>query len=253
MLSGEGSLVGAAEQEQRLGEVDRSGVDDVEAFDRARRVVAVRVVAGDVEQGLRDRQRGAQLVGGVGREPLLFGDVRFEPRQHGVEGVGELAELVVAALELDPVGERPGRGHAGGVGDAGQRARACGRRGSSPRRRPNTSRNASTAAARGAKACRRSDRTGKTPVGRVGVDEERTVGDVAQQEQPHGGEQQGTGQHEEPGVAEGELEADAHTRRPIHARLPHVRVRSGVDAVADAGHRGDDARARRAACAAPRR
>ena len=120
VFSGEGPLVGAAEQEQRFGEVDRSGVDGVEAFDELAGV-AVRIVAGDVEKRLRDRQRGAQLVGGVGREPLLFGDVRFEPREHGVEGVGELAELVVAALQLDPVGERPVRGHAGGVGDAGQR------------------------------------------------------------------------------------------------------------------------------------
>ena len=37
VFSGEGSLVGAAEQEQCLGEVDRSGVDGAEAFDRARR------------------------------------------------------------------------------------------------------------------------------------------------------------------------------------------------------------------------
>ena len=79
-----------------------------------------RIVAGDVEQRLRDRQRGAQLVGGVGREPLLFGDVRFEPREHGVEGVGELAELVAAARQPDPVGERSGRGDARGVRDAGQ-------------------------------------------------------------------------------------------------------------------------------------
>ena len=93
---GEGPLVGAAEQEQCFGEVDRSGVDDVEAVDEFA-VVAVRIVAGHVEKGLRDRQRGAQLVGGVGCESLLFGDVRFEPRQHGVEGVGEFAELVSAA------------------------------------------------------------------------------------------------------------------------------------------------------------
>ncbi len=109
VLSGEGPLVGAAEQEQRFGEVDRSGVDGVEAVDELA-VVAVRIVAGDVEKRLRDRQRGAQLVGGVGGESLLFGDVRFEPREHGVEGVGELAELVAAALQLDPVGERSGRG-----------------------------------------------------------------------------------------------------------------------------------------------
>ena len=96
VLSGEGPLVGAAEQEQRFGEVDRSGVDDVEAVDELA-VVAVRIVAGHVEQCLRDRQRGAQLVGGVGCESLLFGDVCFEPREHGVEGVGELAELISAA------------------------------------------------------------------------------------------------------------------------------------------------------------
>ena len=96
VLSGEGPLVGAAEQEQRFGEVDRSGVDGVEAVDQFA-VGAVRIVAGDVEQCLRDRQRGAQLVGGVGRESLLLGDVCLEPREHGVEGVGELAELIPAA------------------------------------------------------------------------------------------------------------------------------------------------------------
>ena len=68
-------------------------------------VVAVRIVAGDVEKCLRDRQRGAQFVGGVGCESLLLGDVRFEPREHGVEGVGELAELVLMAFQLDPVRE----------------------------------------------------------------------------------------------------------------------------------------------------
>ena len=99
VFSGEGPLVGAAEQEQCFGEVDRSGVDGVEAVDELAGV-AVRIVAGHVEQRLRDRQRGAQFVGGVGGEPLLFGDVCFEPREHGVEGVGELAELVSAARQL---------------------------------------------------------------------------------------------------------------------------------------------------------
>jgi hypothetical protein len=93
---GEGPLVGATEQEQCLGEVDRSGVDGMKAVDELA-VVAVRIAARHVEECLRDRQRGAQLVGGVGCESLLFGDVRFEPREHGVEGVGELAELVTAA------------------------------------------------------------------------------------------------------------------------------------------------------------
>ena len=70
-------------------------------------VVALWIPGGHVEQRLRDRQRGAQLVGGVGREALLFGDVGFELREHGVERVGELAELVVPPFQLDPVGERP--------------------------------------------------------------------------------------------------------------------------------------------------
>jgi hypothetical protein len=78
---GEGAAVGAAEQEQRLREVDRAGVDGVEAVDELAVVVA-RIVAGHVEERLRDRQRGAQFVGGVGGEPLLFGDVCFEPREH---------------------------------------------------------------------------------------------------------------------------------------------------------------------------
>ena len=117
---GKDPLVGAAEQEQCFGEVDRSGVDEVEAVDELAGV-AVRILAGDVEERLRDRQRGAQLVRGIGCEPLLFGDLCLEPREHAVEGVGELAELVPAALEPDPVGERSGRGHACGVRDASQR------------------------------------------------------------------------------------------------------------------------------------
>ena len=104
-FSAEGPLVGAAEQQQCLGEVDRPGVDGVEAVDELVGV-AVRIVAGDFEQGLRGRQWRAQFVGGVGREPLLFGNVRFEPGEHRVEAVGELAELVVAAREPDPMRER---------------------------------------------------------------------------------------------------------------------------------------------------
>jgi hypothetical protein len=99
--------------------VDRAGVDGVEAVDEFAGV-AVRIVAGDVEKCLRDRQRGAQFVGGVGCESLLFGDVCFEAGEHGVEGVGELAELVIAAFQLDSVGERSGRGHACRVRDASQ-------------------------------------------------------------------------------------------------------------------------------------
>jgi hypothetical protein len=65
--------------------------------------------------------RGAQFVGSVGCESLLFGDVCFEPLEHGVEGVGEFTELVLTAFQLDPVGERPLRSHARGVCDTSQR------------------------------------------------------------------------------------------------------------------------------------
>src|SRR5437764_727908 len=56
----------------------------------------------------------------------------------------------------------------------------------------------------------------------VSVEEERTVGDVTQEEQPHGGEQQGTCEHEEAGVAEGELEPNAQPRRSSHGLLRHA-------------------------------
>ena len=96
VFSGEGPLVGVAEQEQCLGEVDRSRVDGVEAVDDLTGVL-VRIGACHVEQCLRDRQWGAQFVRGVGCESLLLGDVRFEPGEHRVEGVGEFTELVLAA------------------------------------------------------------------------------------------------------------------------------------------------------------
>jgi hypothetical protein len=174
VFPGERPLVGAAEQEQCFGEVDRSGVDGMEVVDEFA-VGALGVVAGDVEECLRDRQRGAQFVRGVGCESLLFGceslllgHVRFEPREHGVEAVGELAKLVLTSFQLDSVGERSGRGYACGVCDAGQGASMRPAR-NQPPRRPNTSRNANTAAALGAKTCRRLDRMGKTPGVGVGL------------------------------------------------------------------------------------
>ena len=115
-LAGEAPAVAAAEQQEGLGEVDRPRVDGVEAFDEFA-LVPRGVVAGDVEECLRDRQRGAQFVGGVRGEPLLFGDVGFELFEHGVEHVGELAELVLAAFHADPVGQRSVRGHPCRVGD----------------------------------------------------------------------------------------------------------------------------------------
>ena len=56
---------------------------------------------------------------GVCCESLLLGDMRFEPREHGVEGVGELAELVSVA-QPDSVGERSSRGNTRGIRDASE-------------------------------------------------------------------------------------------------------------------------------------
>ena len=100
-------------------------------------------------------------------------------------------------------------------------------------------------AAAGAKARRRKE---WFPGTRVTDGADHTVGYVSQEEsddcpaagEPRGGEHQGTCEHEEAGVAEGEFEANAQTRGSIHGLLPHARCRLRVDAVADAGHGGDD-------------
>ena len=91
--------------------------DRPQAFDELL-LVAHGIGAGHFEKRLRDRQRRAQLVGGVGRESLLLGDLGLEPGEHGIEAVGQLAELLLTSLQRDPVGERSVRRHARGVGDA---------------------------------------------------------------------------------------------------------------------------------------
>ena len=185
-------------------------------------VVAVRIVAGHVEKRLRDRQRGAQFVGGVGCESLLFGAVCFEPGEHGVEGVGEFAELVSAAREPDSVGERSGRGRAGGVGDASEGGEhPAGEQPSSEE--TDTIRNTPKMAAAGAKSRRRAPRPGYMTTCCAVDDDGLASGYVSQEEHPHGAEQQGAGDHDEAGIAEGEFEANAQPRGSIHGLLPHAR------------------------------
>ena len=112
---------------------------------------------------------------------------------------------------------------------------------SHPPRRPNTSRNAPR--------WPRPERNRARDATTAGRYEDVTCrgrgrsrpGYVSQEEHPHGAEQQGASEHEEAGVAEGELEANAQTGRSIHGLLPRRSVSgSGLDAVADAGHGGDD-------------
>ena len=164
-------------------------------------------------------------MGGVGCEPLLFGVVCFEPGEHRVEGVGEFAELVVAALHLDPVGQRSVRGQACGVGDASQRGEHAA--GEDP-----PSHETEHQQERQRRGRLRDE--GSLEVGAVGPGHRAGdhVGYVAQQEHPHDREQQGTCKHQKPGVAEREFEANAQTWRPIHVRPPHlgrlVRCRCGI-------------------------
>ena len=212
-LAGEVPAVAPAEQQQGLGEVDRPRVDGVQAFDEFTPVCGG-VLAGDVEEGLRDRQRRAQLVGGVGGEPLLFGHVGFELFEHGVERVGELAELVVAAVQPDPVGQRAVGGRPRRVRDLAQRCEhAAGEEPASyqAEREQRQQRDGGGAA---------EDAGQQVPVGRDAEQAFFGVGHVTQQVQPRHGQQDGAGDEDEPGVAEGELQPDAVPRLPGHAPGP---------------------------------
>ncbi len=174
--------------------------------------VTVRIVAGNVEERLRDRQRRAQFVGGVGRESLLFGDVSFELAEHGVEGVGELAELVSAARELDSVGERSVRCDACGVRDVAQRGKhPAGEKPPSQKTEDQQERH--------------HDGRDRSEIAQeIGValhDEDHTRVHTTRKREIPDGEQHGTREHEEAGVAEGELEANAQPGGSIHRRLAH--------------------------------
>ena len=118
----------------------------MEAVDELARV-AVRILPGEVEESLRDRQRRAQLVGGVGREPLLFGDMGFEPRAWR-RSCRQFAKLVSTAFNSirwasDPIAAL----RVAFVMRVGERASV--RRGTIPRRDRETSRNANAWAALG--------------------------------------------------------------------------------------------------------
>jgi hypothetical protein len=60
----------------------------------------------DLELGAHHGQRRAQLVRRVGHEAPLAGEGARQAFEHGVEGVGQLLELVARALQGDPLVER---------------------------------------------------------------------------------------------------------------------------------------------------
>ena len=59
----------------------------------------------DVDRGAHQSQRRAQLMARVGDELPLAGEGAVEPLEHGVEGVGELAQLVARSLQSDALGQ----------------------------------------------------------------------------------------------------------------------------------------------------
>ena len=137
----------------------------------------------------------------------------IEPCEHGVESVGELAELVVAAFQLDPVGERSVRGHACGVGDAGQGIEhAAGE--NPPSHEPEYQQERQHFGYARSESAQEVGPVGNEPAG-----PDLAVGYVSQKEDPHNGEQHGACEHEKPGVAEGELEANAQPGLSIHGLL----------------------------------
>ena len=75
---------------------------------------AVRLGHRHVQRRPHGRQRGAQLVRGVGDEPALRGERRLQPFQQPVDGVGEVLDLVGRARHGQPLvqvvgGDPPGR------------------------------------------------------------------------------------------------------------------------------------------------
>ena len=154
-------------------------------------------------------------MGGVGGESLLFGHECFQPVQHGVEGISEVAELVTPTWQGYPVGEGAGPHRAGGVSDAGERGEhPAGQQPTSQnpedqQEYPQDDRGRSEIAQEAAAVRRYEDRGA--------MDQDRlTPRHVSQEERPHRPEQQAAGDHEEAGVAEGEFEANTPARASIH-------------------------------------
>jgi hypothetical protein len=191
-------------RESSLDHLDAASVGVVQPGEQLPHVLRGGIGQRHVEHRPLDRIGRAQLVGGVGGEPALFVERSLQPVEHRIEGVGELAELIVPAAELHPLVERPGR-HATGDGvdllqwpqhPAGQEP----------------------AAAEADRGEHQEQLPGARPEGVeevAAIRHERSAGvEVALRHEPEDVEDQGhqrhTGHEEEPGVAQGEAEAGAH-------------------------------------------
>ncbi len=83
--------------------------------------VRIGVVEGHVEVGPDDRERGPEVVGGLGEEAPLRLERPVEPVEHGIEGAGHPRELVVRPVEPDAAGQVGGLDLVGDLRDAGHR------------------------------------------------------------------------------------------------------------------------------------
>ena len=103
MFSGEGPLVGAAEQEQCLGEVDRSGVDGVEAVDEL--ADSFDTMLARLEAHVGEQQRFAANASHELRTPLaitqtLLDVARNDPNRDTEELVDRLHAVNTRAIDL---------------------------------------------------------------------------------------------------------------------------------------------------------
>jgi hypothetical protein len=105
---GEGARLIVAREYQQCLDEPLGVIDGLADFGGHRhQFVARRLRLGedDVDRGAHDGQRRAQLMACVGDELPLAGEGAVEPSEHGVEGVGELTQLVARSLQSDALGQ----------------------------------------------------------------------------------------------------------------------------------------------------
>jgi hypothetical protein len=119
-----GAGFAAGQGEQRLDEVFGLGVggEQFPADGLPGAGGGGRVGEGDLEQGAFPGQRGAQLVRGAGGEAPLGIEGGLQPGEQAVEGVAEFLELVIGAVQGQPVVQAAGGDPPGGGGHRAQRA-----------------------------------------------------------------------------------------------------------------------------------
>ena len=161
-------------------------------------------------------------MGSVGRESLLFGNLRFELRKHGIEGIGELPELISAARQSNAVGERSLSGYASCFGDSAQRSKHPAREKPSSKETEYQQEHPRDGSGR-SKITQKRAPAGRNEDLRMMNDDYLAPRHISQEEYPHHHEQQSAREYDEGGVAECQFEANAHTGSSFHGLLIHER------------------------------